>query len=147
MKLSFFEGKHTKRRKTRHSVGYLGKAKVRNLFFVSLAGSLMTVLSDATDALIVANLIGPDAVAGTVLVAPFFTFGMIFEILVSTGAAVLYTRAVADYDSKKAREILGMSGAIALIFGALLSVAAFTGQNLFFDLMGAEGVVCEYGEK
>lgn len=147
MKLSFFEGKHTKRRKNRHSVGYLGKAKVRNLFFVSLAGSLMTVLSDATDALIVANLIGPDAVAGTVLVAPFFTFGMIFEILVSTGAAVLYTRAVADYDSKMAREILGMSGAIALIFGALLSVAAFTGQNLFFDLMGAEGVVREYGEK
>ena len=147
MKLSFFEGKHTKRRRNRHSVGYLGKAKVRNLFFVSLAGSLMTVLSDATDALIVANLIGPDAVAGTVLVAPFFTFGMIFEILVSTGAAVLYTRAVADYDSKKAREILGMSGAIAVIFGALLSLAAFTGQNLFFDMMGAEGAVRSYGEK
>lgn len=132
-----------KRRKT----GYLGRAKVRALLFVSVIESIQDILLVATDKLIVGNMIGQEAVAGTVLVEPLFHFCSIFEMLVGTGATVLYSRAIGDYDEKRKRKILGMSSCTALLFGIFLCILCFTCRDLIFDAMGADGIVRTYGEE
>lgn len=126
-------------------IGYLGKAKMRGLILVSMLDAIDGIIMEATDRVILGNMIGPDAVSASVLVSPAFDFGSIFEMLVASGASILYTRAVGNYDRDKSRKILGMASAIALIFGALMSLLSFVGGGLFFASTGAEGHILEYG--
>lgn len=127
--------------------GYLGRAKVRSLLLVSIVGALQDILMVTTDKLIVGNLLGADAVSGTVLISPIFTFGQTFEILVSSGASVLYARAIGNYDDEKRRRVLGMSSMLALAFGLFMCIASFVFQDMIFDALGAEGIIRTYGEE
>ncbi len=69
--------------------GYLGRAKVTALLVISILSSLQDIIMEATDKLIVGNMIGPDAVSGTMLSSPILSFCATFEMLVSAGASVL----------------------------------------------------------
>lgn len=130
----------------KRDLAYLGRAKVRALLIVSVVGALQDIIMEVTDKLIVGNMIGQDAVSGTQLINPIFSFCGIFEMIVGTGATVLYTRAIGDYDEEKKRRILGMASVIALAFGILTCVFSFTCQDLIFDIIGADGIVRTYGE-
>ncbi|MCR5650119.1 MAG: oligosaccharide flippase family protein [Lachnospiraceae bacterium] len=129
---------------TVRTAGYLGKRKVRGLMFVSVTVAVQNIILKATDGIILGNLIGTDAVSGTVLVAPALALGEVFGILISSGAGILYTRAVSNYDDTKSRHILGMAMVTAVIFGALLSASSLIGGDLFLDATGAEGIVRTY---
>ncbi len=128
-------------------IGYLGKAKMKAMLFVSILDALQNIVMEATDRLIVGNLMGSDAVSGEMLIDPALTLGTVFEVLVSSGAAVLYMRAVGEYDRKRSREILGMASVMAVIFGIVMCAASFLLGDFYFDLMGETGVVRTYGEQ
>ena len=128
-------------------IGYLGKAKMKAMLFVAILDAIQNIVMEATDRLIVGNLIGSDAVSGEMLIDPALTLGTVFEVLVSSGAAVLYMRSVGEYDRKRSREILGMASVLAVAFGILMCAGSFLLGDLYFDLMGEEGVVRTYGEQ
>ena len=130
----------------KRDLAYLGRVKVKALLLVSLVEAFQDIIMEFTDKLIVGNMIGPDAVSGTQLINPIFSLCEIFEMIVGSGATVLYTRAIGDYDDEKKRRVLGMSSVIALAFGFLLCFFSFTCKNLIFDMIGAEGIVRTYGE-
>ena len=128
-----------------HTAIYLAKAKVRGLLLISMLDAVDGIIMTATDRIILGNMVGPEAVSATVLLAPVFMFTEVFSVLVAGGSSVIYTRAVGNYDDEESRRILGMASVMALIFGALMSVSMFAGGSLFFGLMGAEGAVLRYG--
>lgn len=127
--------------------GYLGRAKMRRMLFVSMLSAIQGIIMEATDRIILGNMVGPEAVSGAVLVSPIFEFGTIFEVLVASGASILYARAIGNYDKDKSRRILGMTSVIALIFGAFMSILSFAGENLFLTASNAHGLVLEYGRQ
>ncbi len=123
------------------SAGYLGRVKVRGLLLVAIITAFQNIILQAADRIILGNLIGADAVSGTVLMSPLISLGRVFEIIVSGGAAVLYTRSVGNYDNKKSRDILGMSMVVAVIFGLFMSAVSFLGGGFFLDLTGADRTI------
>ena len=128
-------------------VGYLGRAKVRALLLVSIVEALQEIIMTATDKLIIGNIIGADGVSGTMLIYPIFTLGQAFEIMIGSGASVLYIRAVGDYDDEKRRRVMGMSSVVAMAFGLFMCISSLVCGDLFFDAMGAEGIIRTYGEE
>lgn len=129
------------------SAGYLGRLKVRGLLLVAMVTALQNIILQATDRIILGNLIGADAVSGTVLVAPIISMGRVLDTIVSGGAAVLYTRAVGNYDNKKSRDILGMSMVIAVVFGLFMFAASFFGRDIFISMTGADDPVRTYARQ
>ena len=127
--------------------GYLGRAKMRRMLFVSMLGALQCIIMDATDRILLGNLVGLEAVSGAVLVTPIFEFGTVFEVLVASGASILYARAIGNYDRDKSRRILGMTSVMALMFGAFMSILSFAGEGLFLRASNAHGLVLEYGKQ
>lgn len=127
--------------------GYLGRAKMRRMLFVSMLSAIQDIIMEATDRIILGNLVGSEAVSGAVLVSPIFEFGTIFEVLVASGASILYARAIGNYDKDKSRRILGMTSVIALIFGAFMSILSFAGEDLFLAASNAQGLVLDYGRQ
>ena len=62
------------------AIGILGKAKMKALLFVAILDAIQNIVMEATDRLIVGNLIGSDAVSGEMLIGPALTLGTVFEV-------------------------------------------------------------------
>lgn len=117
------------------------------MLLVSIVEALQNIILEASDKLIIGNILGSDAVAGIMLIEPIISFGMIFEILVGSGASVMYARAIGDYDDEKKRRVLGVSTVISLAFGLFMCIISIAGEDMILDVLGAEGIVRTYGEQ
>lgn len=130
-----------------HAAGYLGIRKFHLLLLASTIDAVQVIIMGILDKLIVGNLIGPDAVAGISLLSPMDTILMMFEYLFSTGAAVMYARAIADYDENRARKVEGMTIFLTLVFSFILVILSFTGENAYFATLSASGPALEYAKQ
>lgn len=130
-----------------HAAGYLGIKKFHLMMLAASIDAVQMIAMSIIDKLITGNVIGPDALAGISLLSPVDTILMLFEFLFSTGAAVMYTRAIADYDSERARKIEGMTILLTLIMGVVLIVLSFIGERAYFDMIEASGPARAYAQK
>ncbi|MBQ9504761.1 MAG: hypothetical protein IJU93_07095 [Lachnospiraceae bacterium] len=133
--------------KSQRQGGFLGRAKVNRLMLVSMLEGVQYLIMQATDRVIVGQMLGSDAIAGVMVVAPVFDLVSVFQSLITAGTVILYTRAIADYNDHKRRTIFGMAIVIAVILGLILSGGAILFEDLFLDVTGAQGSVREYARQ
>ena len=135
----------TKANVDRHNTaGYLGIRKFHSLLIASMIDAAQLIAIGIIDKLITGNIVGPDAVAAISLLSPVDTILMLFELLFSTGASVLYARAIADYDGDRARKIEGMTIIMTIAVSIILLFLSYIGENAFFDMIEATGEIREY---
>ena len=121
-----------------------GVSKFRRLLFVSCAGLASTNLLDLTDTMIAGNILGEKALAAMNLFWPCIEFQFFLCMAVASGTAILYSRAVGDFDSRRAENVFSngliLSGLVGLTLGTGLwflraPAAAFygvTGETLAY---------------
>ena len=121
-----------------------GVSKFRRLLFVSCAGHASTNLIDLTDTMVAGNILGEKALAAMNLFWPCVEFQFFLCMAVASGTAILYSRAVGDFDSRRAESVFSngliLSGLVGLTLGTGLwflraPAAAFygvTGETLAY---------------
>ena len=147
MKISIAKLFATKKMYRGRAAGYLGVKKFNLLLFAAMVDGLQLIIVEAIDKLITGNIIGPDAIAGISLLGPIDDINMLFQFFFTTGATVMYARAVADFDSEKAKGIVGMTVFLTVIMGAVLVILSFPAEDWFLDLLGATGPAREYAKQ
>ena len=127
-----------------NTAGYLGIRKFHSLLAASMIDAAQLIAMGIIDKLITGNIVSPDAVAAISLLSPADTILMLFELLFSAGASVMYARAIADFDGERARKIEGMTIILTVSVSIILLLLSFAGENAFFDMIEATGEIREY---
>ena len=100
-----------------------GVSKFRRLLFVSCAGLASTNLIDLTDTMVAGNLLGEKALAAMNLFWPCIDLQFFLCMAVASGTAILYSRAVGDFDARRAENVFSNG----LILAGLVGLALGTG--------------------
>ena len=98
-----------------------GVSKFRRLLFVSCAGLASTNLIDLTDTMVAGNILGEKALAAMNLFWPCIEFQFFLCMAVASGTAILYSRAVGDFDARRAENVFSngllLAGLVGLTLG------------------------------
>jgi len=101
-----------------------GISKFRRLLFVSCVGFASMNLVDVTDAMIVGHLLGERALSALNLFWPCIEFQFFVSMAIASGTAILHSRAVGDFDARRATEVfsngLVLAGLAGLVMGTAL---------------------------
>ena len=100
-----------------------GVSKFRRLLFVSCAGLASTNLIDLTDTMIAGNILGEKALSAMNLFWPCVDLQFFLCMAVASGTAILYSRAVGDFDARRAENVFSNG----LILAGLVGLALGTG--------------------
>ena len=104
---------------------YLVSKALKNFLFASVLASLAQRLATMTDAIVVSNLIGPDAISAINVVTPIITLFPTISILFGIGGSVLAAKAIGRHDEQEANGVFTTALIAALFTGILLSVVLF----------------------
>ena len=126
---------------------YLARTKLRKMVFISSLEAVVMIIMVATDRILLGHFIGTDAVSAAVLIEPFLMLCNVFQVLVSKGASILYTRCVGNYENEKSKKILGTGAALAFIFGIIMLIITFLGNEAFFEMNSIHGEVRVYAKQ
>ena len=97
-----------------------GVAKFRRLLFASCLGIATSNLVDLTDTIIAGHILGEKALAAMNLFWPCVEFQFFVCMTVASGSAILYSRAVGDFDAKRASAIFSNGLVLAVLVGLLM---------------------------
>ena len=97
-----------------------GISKFRRLLFVSCAGLASTNLIDLTDTMIAGNLLGEKALAAMNLFWPCIDLQFFLCMAVASGTAILYSRAVGDFDARRAADAFSNGLLLSVLVGLTL---------------------------
>lgn len=98
------------------------------LLLSSTLGQLVISVLVLSDFVIAGTMLGEDAVSAICLVAPAFALAAFCGCMISLGVPILYNRAMAVFDKKKADRCFA--------FGLLMSLVTGFSLSLFFMLFG-----------
>lgn len=104
---------------------YLVSKALKTFMLASVLASLAQRLATMTDAIVVSNLIGPDAISAINVVTPVITLFPTISILFGIGGSVLAAKAIGRRDAKEADHVF--TTALMAAFGSsiLLTVVLF----------------------
>ena len=98
---------------------YLVSKALKTFMFASVLASLAQRLATMTDAIVVSNLIGPDAISAINVVTPIITLFPTISLLFGIGGSVLAAKAIGRRDADEANRV----------FTAALLASFFTGPS------------------
>ena len=104
---------------------YLVSKALKTFMLASVLASLAQRLATMTDAIVVSNLIGPDAISAINVVTPLITLFPAISILFGTGGAILSAKAMGRRDFNEANRIFTTSFLAAFVCSAVLTVVLF----------------------
>ena len=104
---------------------YLVSKALRTFMLASVLASLAQRLATMTDAIVVSNLIGPDAISAINVVTPIITLFPTISILFGIGGSILAAKAMGRRDADEANRIFTTSLIAALACSAILTVVLF----------------------
>ena len=104
---------------------YLVSKALRTFMLASVLASLAQRLATMTDAIVVSNLIGPDAISAINVVTPIITLFPTISILFGIGGSILAAKAMGRRDANEANRIFTTSLIAALACSAVLTVVLF----------------------
>ena len=105
---------------------------------VVMAVNYIVMLSGSV---IVANLVGPDGLAGLNACTPAFGVASFLASLISVGAALVFSRAMGAFDEHRAACVFSHALVAAVGLGAAIFAAMWLGESAFLDLTGVTGAV------
>lgn len=104
---------------TRNS--YLVSKALKTFMFASVLASLAQRLATMTDAIVVSNLIGPDAISAINVVTPIITLFPTISILFGIGGSVLAAKAIGRRDTEEANRMFTAAITAAFICSIILT--------------------------
>ena len=124
---------------------YLISKALRSFMFASVLASLAQQLATMTDAIVVSNLIGPDAISAINVVSPVIALFPSISILFGIGGSMLAAKALGRRDQDEANRIFATSVTASIVSGLVLTLilCTFTPQTValvcprssrFFDM-------------
>ena len=113
------------------------------LLSVGLVAAVSSTVSYVANILISGRMLGADSVSASAVIYPVVSGGVFLDMLVSGGAAYLYSRYQGEFKSERAREVLGTALFTTLATGFLLAVAMTLGRDAFLGLYNLSRPVYE----
>ena len=104
---------------------YLVSRALKTFMFASVLASLAQRLATMTDAIVVSNLIGPDAISAINVVTPIITLFPTISILFGIGGSVLAAKAIGRRNAEEANRVFTTAVTASLISSLLLTVILF----------------------
>lgn len=105
--------------------GYLVSKALKTFMLASVLASLAQRLATMTDAIVVSNLIGPDAISAINVVTPIITLFPTFSILFGVGGSILVAKAMGRRDGEEANRVFTTSLVAAFFSGLFLTVLLY----------------------
>ena len=104
---------------------YLVSRALKTFMFASVLASLAQRLATMTDAIVVSNLIGPDAISAINVVTPIITLFPTISILFGIGGSVLAAKDIGRRDAEEANHVFTTAITASLISSILLTIILF----------------------
>ena len=101
---------------------YLVSKALKTFMFASVLASLAQQLATMTDAIVVSNLIGPDAISAVNVVAPIIALFPTISILFGIGGSVLAAKAIGRRDAAEANQVFTSALTASVVSGVLLTL-------------------------
>ena len=101
---------------------YLVSKALKSFMFASVLASLAQQLATMTDAIVVSNLIGPDAISAINVVAPIIALFPSISILFGIGGSVLAAKAMGRRDQSEANHVFSTAVTASFLSGILLTI-------------------------
>ena len=93
--------------------------------WASILSSVAQLLSTLVDAVVVSNLIGPDAISAVNVSVPVLSVVSCFGILLGVGGSIVAAKAMGLRNQDEANRIFSISLKSTLIFGLFVSIAGY----------------------
>ncbi|MBQ6746066.1 MAG: hypothetical protein IJR07_03350 [Bacteroidaceae bacterium] len=104
---------------------YLVSKALKTFMFASVLASLAQRLATMTDAIVVSNLIGPDAISAINVVTPIITLFPTISLLFGIGGSVLAAKAIGRRDADEANRVFTAALLASFFSSILLTVILF----------------------
>ncbi|MBR4730769.1 MAG: ATP-binding protein [Prevotella sp.] len=104
---------------------YLVSRALKTFMFASVLASVAQRLATMTDAIVVSNLIGPDAISAINVVTPIITLFPTISILFGIGGSVLAAKAIGRRDAEEANHVFTTALIASFISSILLTIILF----------------------
>ena len=104
---------------------YLVSKALKTFMLASVLASLAQRLATMTDAIVVSNLIGPDAISAINVVTPIITLFPAISILFGIGGSILAAKAIGRRDADEANRVFTTSLIAAFVCSAVLTIVLF----------------------
>ena len=104
---------------------YLVSKALKTFMFASVLASLAQRLATMTDAIVVSNLIGPDAISAINVVTPIITLFPTISLLFGIGGSVLAAKAIGRRDADEANRVFTAALLASFVSSILLTVILF----------------------
>ena len=104
---------------------YLVSKALKSFMFASVLAALAQRLATMTDAIVVSNLIGPDAISAINVVTPIITLFPTLSILFGAGGSILVAKALGRRDAAEANRVFTTSVIASLLSSILLMLVLF----------------------
>lgn len=105
--------------------GYLISKALKSFMMASVLASLAQRLATMTDAIVVSNLIGPDAISAINVVTPIISLFPTISLLFGIGGSVLAAKAIGRRDVDEANRVFTAALMASLVSSILLTVVLF----------------------
>ncbi|MBP5776904.1 MAG: MATE family efflux transporter [Prevotella sp.] len=116
--------------------GYLISKALHTFMWASILSSVAQLLSTMIDAIVVSNLIGPDAISAVNVSVPVLSLVSCLGILLGVGGSIVAAKAMGLRNMEEANRVFSVSLKVTLIFGLLISVVGY------WLTPGIVGLVC-----
>lgn len=116
--------------------GYLISKALHTFMWASILSSVAQLLSTLIDAIVVSNLIGPDAISAVNVSVPVLSLVSCLGILLGVGGSIVAAKAMGLRNMEEANRVFSVSLKVTLIFGLLISVVGY------WLAPGVVGLVC-----
>ena len=121
--------------------GYLISKALHTFMWASILSSVAQLLSTLVDAIVVSNLIGPDAISAVNVSVPVLSMVGCFAILPGIGGSIVAAKAMGLRNQDEANRVFSISLKATLIFGLFVSIAGY------FLAPFLVGLVCPMGSR
>lgn len=118
--------------------------KFKSLLLVASVSMGIEYLMLLSDTIIIGNIFGEEAIAASNLVTPLFSAAVFISTMISIGTSVLYSYEMGRFEKQRADCLFGQGMLLAVIFGIVLFLIAFWGENAYFGFMDPSEAVEEY---
>ncbi|MBR2237712.1 MAG: MATE family efflux transporter [Prevotella sp.] len=105
--------------------GYLISKALHTFMWASILSSVAQLLSTLIDAIVVSNLIGPDAISAVNVSVPVLSMVGCFGILLGIGGSIVAAKAMGLRNMEEANRVFSISLKATLIFGLFVSIAGY----------------------
>lgn len=111
---------------------------LRNFLGASILTSVSSQLAVTTDAIVVGNLVGPDAVSAINITMPINMLFSCVSILIGLGASILSARAIGSRENSKVNHIFSVALLLLVALGAAVSLFTYTRCEDIMSLICSE---------